>query len=104
MKKMVDMRISDEEKREKMADVMPVDPTAGPDYPWGLCIRLSERELDKLGLDGDCEVGDVLDMRCMAEVTSVSARKSGGERCCEVELQITHIDPKEDDDEGEEDE
>lgn len=98
MRKMVDLRLSDEEKSAKLAENMLGDPTAVPDFAWGRCIKFTDRELDKLGLTGDCDVGDILDMHCMAEVTSVFMRKTGGETCCEVELQITHVDAMEDDD------
>lgn len=61
-------------------------------YDWGLTLRFSQETLEKLNLDtDDVEVGDLLHMICMAEVTSVSKHDSGdGERCC-VELQLTHI-------------
>lgn len=63
-----------------------------PLYDYGLTLRLNHETLEKLNLDdSDVEVGDLLDFRAMAKVTSVSKHDTGdGEKCC-VELQITHM-------------
>lgn len=78
--KLVDMELSDEDKLDTMMP-MPMD---RPDYPCGLRICLTKSELDKLGLDTDCEEGDMIDIRAFAVVTSCF--KGNGE--CRVELQI----------------
>ena len=80
----VDMELSDE---EKLDTCMPM-PCERPNYPWGLKICLTHNELDKLGLDADCSIGDLIDMRCMAEVTSVSKSDGANGEECRVELQI----------------
>lgn len=58
-------------------------------YPWGLSISLENEQLDKLGLDCDCEPGDAVYMHVLAKVTSVSKRETteGGQK--RIELQIT---------------
>ena len=63
-----------------------------PRYSYGLTLRFDQETLDKLNLDtDDVEVGDMLHMISMAEVTSVSKNDYGnGMQCC-VELQLTHI-------------
>ena len=60
-------------------------------YPYGLCIRLGTDELEKLDIQGGFEVGDIIDLRCFAKVTSVSMNETadGVSRC--MELQITHL-------------
>lgn len=58
-----------------------------PRYPCGLRICLTDAELKKLELDADCEVGDMIDLRAFATVTSV--HKEDG--CCRVELQIEKL-------------
>jgi hypothetical protein len=79
------MELDDE---EKMDAAMPIAMPDKPDYPYGLRISLTHKELKKLGLDPDCEVGDMLDMRCFAVVRSVSLNDSdNGQTCC-IELQI----------------
>ncbi len=75
-----------------------------PIYPYGLQISLTNDELEKLGLDSDCGVGDMLHMHCLAKVTSVSKRETeGGEDCC-IQLQITHISAEDEDAENEDSE
>lgn len=61
-------------------------------YPYSLCIALTNEELEKLDLDDDCEVGDLLHMICMAKVTSVNKNEGG----CRIEMQIFDIETLED--------
>ena len=56
-------------------------------YPFGLCIHLNADDLERLGLEADCEVGDFLHGMFFAKVTSLT-HHGGGSR---VELQITHL-------------
>lgn len=74
--KLVDLERDDDAK----LDVNAAFPDLAPDYPMGLRICLCRAELDKLGLDTDCNIGDMIDMRCFGEVTSVSKDR--------VEIQI----------------
>ena len=61
-------------------------------YPYGLCISLSQAELDKLGLEGDCSAGDMIHLCAFARVTSVSQREEvDGDLKSRIELQITHL-------------
>jgi hypothetical protein len=62
-----------------------------PDYPCGLRICLTHRELEKLGLEADCQIGDVIDLRAFATVTSVSQNDYGNGPECRVELQIEKL-------------
>ena len=89
MVKLVDMSRSAEEMKEDSSSY-PVSNT--PLYDYGLTLRLNHETLEKLDLDDDdVEVGDLLDFRAMAKVTSVSKNDTGvGERCC-VELQIIYM-------------
>lgn len=60
------------------------------EYPWGLCIRLEDKELAKLGMDKLPEVGDEMTFEVRCKVTSVSQEASETRqkhRC--VALQIT---------------
>ena len=70
-----------------------------PKYPYGLMISLNDETLQKLGLDGECDVGDILHGHFLAEVTSVSKNKSqDGESNSRVELQIIMMTAMEDED------
>lgn len=93
--KMVSMK-EDAADRDEMIPMATL-PKA-PDYPWGLRIRLTHKELEKLGLEADCDIGDLVDMRCMGEVTSVSKVEVDGNASCCVELQITAMSVAPDDD------
>jgi len=97
---MVDMARTPEEKKEEtkpLPDVAQV-----PDYPWGLRICLTERELEKLGLEAECEVGDILHLNAFAKVTSVSISDSDSGKTCRIELVLTHIAAEDEDEEAEE--
>ena len=82
---------------EEMIDhAMPTLPDK-PQYPYGLKICLTSPELKKLDLDTDCNVGDVIDLRAFAEVTSIS--KDGD--ICRIELQIQKLAIENENQEGE---
>ena len=86
--KLVDMEMDDEEKLDAVCP-MPMPTKAS--YPYGLRLCLTHKELAKLGLDADCEIGDMIDLRCFAEVTSISKNDYGSGEECRIELQITHM-------------
>lgn len=99
---MVDMAMSKEEKKANLpapvADRVSDDDK--PVYPWGLCLRLSKDELDKLKLSA--QVGDTVHIFAMAKVTSASASASeeGGESRS-LELQIMQMSAENEDAENE---
>lgn len=68
-------------------------------YPYGLSVCLTQDELDKLDLDSDCEVGDILHMVCMARVTSISKNQMTNGESCRIEMQIFDIETLEDENE-----
>lgn len=84
--RLVSMEMDDEDKIDFCAPIA----CEAPDYPYGLRITLSEKELKKLELPLP-EIGDYLDLRAFARVTSVSLDQRNGEDCCRVELQIEQI-------------
>lgn len=98
MPKFVDMaKDAEEMKEDPSPEAMPQ-----PVYPYGLCLCLSQDELDKLDLDTGCEPGDMLHMHCMAKVTSVSKNDTTDGPKMRVELQITAIACESEDGENEE--
>ena len=83
--KLVDMEMDDDDALDCACPIpMPNRQT----YPYGLRICLTHKELAKLGLDADCNVGDMIDLRCFAAVTSISKNDSGNGEDCRIELQI----------------
>ena len=86
--KLVSMELDDE---DKMDWPMPMPMSERPDYPYGLKITFSEKELKKLSL-GVPEIGDMIDMRVFGSVTSVSIdKRADSEESCRVEIQLEKI-------------
>ena len=85
--KLIDLELDDEDKLDA---VMPIVMPSKPDYPYGLRITLTHKELEKLGLELP-DVGDVIDLRAFATVTNVWCSSGDGGDCCRVELQIEKI-------------
>lgn len=99
---MVDMSMDDEEKAEYVTAPSPLNT---PKYPYGLCISLCEKEIEKLGIDeNDLEVGDMLHIHGLAKITSVSSQEYENGSHCRIELQITHLAGEDEDEENEEEE
>lgn len=90
MIKFVDMELDDEEKQDFAVACGP-KPLV-PEYPWGLRITLTEKELDRLGLDPEgAAVGGYMHGHFMACITSVTSEKyEGGDRH-RIELQIEKL-------------
>ena len=90
--KMVSMlRTPDEKAEERIRDSYPPPISAMPDVPYGLCISLTQVELEKLDLEEDMDVGDMIHLFAMAKVTSVSKRDTADGCDCRVELSIVSL-------------
>lgn len=87
--KLVDMQMTPDEREETMC--VPLCDALGPQYPYGLRICLTDKELDKLGLDFDCGIGDMVDMRCFGIVTSISQNDGPDGPCGRVEIQVQRM-------------
>lgn len=87
--RLVSVELTDEEKLDA---IRPPGIENQPDYPYGLRISLNEQTLKKLDLEADCEIGDYIDLRALARVTSVSLgdHPDRGKTCC-IELQIEQL-------------
>jgi hypothetical protein len=83
--RLVDMSMDDEDILDMCC---PIPIKDKPRYPYGLRICLTHKELEKLGLTPDCEIGDMVDLRCFAVVTSMSIDETQSGPTCRVELQI----------------
>lgn len=78
---MVDMELDDESKIDA---IQPIPMPNKPDYPYGLRIALTDKEIGKLKLQADCDVGDEIEFRARGVVTSVNKSDDN----CRVEIQI----------------
>lgn len=104
---MVSMERTPEEKAaDREASEYPPPISAMPDVPPGLCICLTETELEKLGFDiedvgAECRVGDVIHLVAFARVTSISTNDTGGGTRGRLELAITDLEIEDETEEGE---
>ena len=67
-----------------------------PRYPYGLCISLEKEDMDKLGLGNLPKVGTEILFMAKAVVKSTSAYETQGGNDMRVELQITDMEMKAD--------
>lgn len=91
------MELSDDDKQD-LIDGFNMPPDSA-DYPCGLRICLTSRELDLLDLDDDCDVGDMIDLRMLAKVCHVMKTDGG----CRIELQAIAMKAEAEDDEDDDD-
>lgn len=92
--KLIDLAYTDEEMMDSSfpASCCTITPNKpkGPTYPYGLMISLTEKELKKMKADVP-EIGDYIDLRAFATVTSVSEYDNADGQTCRIELQIEKI-------------
>lgn len=99
---LVDMAKKPQELAKEAASYGAIQTPAGQSiYPYGLTLCLTHDELEKLGLDDECEVDDYLDIRALAKVTSRSKNETADGTSVRIELQITHMDVENESEEGE---
>lgn len=89
--KTVSMKLTAADKSaDRGSMVAPVSDSEAPDYPYGLRLRLSERELEKLGI-GLPEVGACLSVVGTACVVEVYASADGGTKRSGFEMVMTDL-------------
>lgn len=96
--KLTDMRITKAERDKRKEKYSPsiAGSYDGPEYPYGLTLRLENDALDKLDLDDLPPVGKSVQLVCVCEVTSVSqsstsTRGADKDTRRSLELQIKKI-------------
>ena len=86
---MANMELDDEDRNDL---VLPIAMPDKPAFPPGLRICLTHVELAKLGIEpGDIAVGDFIDLRAFATVTSVSINDGEAGPACRLEMQIERL-------------
>ena len=102
MRHLQSMELSDDEKLDYP---MPL-PMKRPDFPCGLILTITEREIEKLKIDpDDAEIGGLVHLFAMARVISVNRNQDDkGKECCRIGLQIEDLGFESEDDEEEPDE
>lgn len=100
---MIVMKSMEFDDDDKLDAVLPMVMPEKPDYPYGLRICLTEKELDKLGIDcAEACVGGTFHGHFMAKITSVSTEERAGGDCCRLEAQITDLAIESEDEENDE--
>lgn len=94
--KLTDMKRTPKEKKTSM------EPKAMemPDYGYGLCLRLDNEALEKLGIKALPKVGAEMSISAMGVVTSVSSHESQNRDDRNVEIQIQKLGLDAEDDEA----
>ena len=96
---LVDLALSEEEQADMCMPAAVQAKDNVPKYPYGTRISLTEAEMEKLGLDVDCDVDDKIVLRCVGTITSVSTNKrADGTNDARVEIQIERMAVREDED------
>lgn len=84
-------RTLDEKAVERVRDTYPPAIQDMPDVPGGLCIVLTEVELDKMEIEDDPEVGDMIHISAMGKVTCVSNTDTGSGVRRRVEISLVSM-------------
>lgn len=84
--------VIEKEDGEESCEPCMTKPSDGPRYPYGLCLRLDNDVLEKLGLTSMPAVGSKVMIEAVCEVNSVSQHdsKDGGKNKS-LSLQITDM-------------
>lgn len=83
---LVDMKYT---KAEAKAEASEYTKPQGPEYPWGLQIRLEDEELKKLGITSMPAVGQEMSLDVVVRVTSVSESQYAdgrADRCLSLQI------------------
>lgn len=87
----VSLKLTEAEKQaDKTAMCGPCD-SAAPDYPWGLRVRLTEKEIDKLGIKDLPQVGAEMVVNGIGKVVEVYASDTGDARRRGFEFILTDL-------------
>lgn len=98
--KLVDLKLSKADKKASEPTAIVGGKYEGPDYPYGLTLRLDNASLDKLGIDELPKVGAAMKVMAMAVVTSVSSHESRNREDRTVELQVQQLAMEDEDDDS----
>lgn len=97
--KLTSMELSKKDKKENMPK--PCGEYEGPNFPYGLTIRLDNTSLEKLGIDSLPKVGAKMTVSAIGVITSVSSHESKNRDDRNVEIQIQQLGIENDDESDE---
>lgn len=102
---MTPMKSMEMEDEDKLDAVHPIAMATKPDYPYGLRISLTEKELDRLGLDPSAAFeGGIVHLHALARITNCSQNvdHENDRASCRIELQIENMSIESEDEENKE--
>lgn len=89
---MINLKMSPDEAKHEYGETALPQEIEQPKYPYGTSIYLDEMVMKKLGMENLPEVGSEMTLMAKVKVVSVSERERlGGEKCKNVDLQITEM-------------
>lgn len=86
--KLVSMEFDQAEAKAESSEVNELE---APKYPYGTCLYLDEKTLDKLGISEMPDVGTMVKIEAMAKVTGTSEREYEGGSHKTLDLQLTDM-------------
>jgi len=91
--KLVNMKLAAEKTKEYVEPTLVGGDTNVPAYPYGLCLRLENDQLDKLGLDiKNLVVSQGIKLLAQGEIKGVYTNEQQGQKAQQsVEIQITEL-------------
>lgn len=104
---MVSMELDDEDKMDARQPIAMQD---RPDFPYGLRISLTEKEIEKLDIDhSSLKVGGLIHLHGFARITSVGSSEhrsesgDGKSQHCELQIEDLSIESEDEENENEDD-
>lgn len=95
----MDMRLSNEERRESISAGPSLDDT--PKYPYGLTLHLDEKQLKLLGIEEVPSMDQVFNLKIISHVSSVNKKEGEGDDSgYSIVLQVTDIETADEKEEG----
>jgi hypothetical protein len=79
--KLIDLEMDDEEQLDRVYP-LPMDRAK---YPPEMIITFNESTLEKLGMDCDCDEGDIVDIRAFGTIKSVHKEAGSRSVCVQIE-------------------
>jgi hypothetical protein len=92
---MISMKMKKSEVKETAMPAM-AGSDSGPEYPYGLCLRIDKAELIKLGFEGLPKIGDTFMIEAKCVVKGVSMSAGDKHEYASAEFQITDMDLEDD--------
>lgn len=90
--KLTSMKRSKKEREARNKPMQAAGPYSGDEYGYGLCIRLDEQDLEKLGIKpSSFDVGDAVEIEARGTIKMLRQEKGTSHDSSGIEIQLTSI-------------